>query len=318
MKLFAKRTSQPTPRRRSQSSGGHVSRANEQDLEQRYAFRRNRTLTGSLSSEVESAKVHKMELRSARVQGHDLKAHRRRLTLVLVSVLVGIAGLGYLIYESIAQPKVVATSAVTRPIDGGTYEQKINDYLTTHPLQRLRSTLDTTALTAYLQSHGAPEVATVDQTMSFAGFGASKVGLSMRRPVVVWHTGSHVFYVDELGNTFERNYFADPTVQVVDKTGIQANGGQVLASNRFLGFLGKIIGRMKQQNYDVLQVVLPENTSRQVEVMLGGVDYPVKLSVDRSAGEQAEDTARAIRYLQEKGITPQYLDVRVSGKAYYQ
>lgn len=318
MKLFPRRKDQPTPRRRITPTADGTPRANELDLEHRYAFRRNRTLTGSLSSEVTSAKVHNMELRSARVQGHDLRAHRRRLTLVLGGVLIGCFGLGYVIYQSIAVPKVVATSSVSRSIDNQLYQKKIEDYLSTHPLQRLRSTLDTGTLTEYLQSHGAPEIVSVNQTIAFAGLGVGQIGIVLRSPVVVWHTGSHTFYVDELGNTFERNYYADPTIQVVDKTGIQASGGQVLASNRFLGFLGKIIGRMKQQNYTVSQVVLPENTSRQVEVTLGGVVYPVKLSVDRSAGEQAEDATRAIRYLQEKGITPQYLDVRVSGKAYYQ
>jgi hypothetical protein len=41
------------------------------------------------------------------------------------------------------------------------------------------------------------------------------------------------------------------------------------------------------------------------------------MSVDRPAGEQAEDAMRAIKYLQSKGMTPAYIDVRVGGKAYY-
>jgi hypothetical protein len=43
----------------------------------------------------------------------------------------------------------------------------------------------------------------------------------------------------------------------------------------------------------------------------------VKFSVDRAVGEQAEDAARAVRYLDGKGMSPEYLDVRISGKAFY-
>ena len=48
--------------------------------------------------------------------------------------------------------------------------------------------------------------------------------------------------------------------------------------------------------------------------------FPEGLKYLRKAGmylEQAEDAVRAIAYLNAKGISPEYLDVRVSGKAYY-
>jgi hypothetical protein len=68
----------------------------------------------------------------------------------------------------------------------------------------------------------------------------------------------------------------------------------------------------------VTKVVLPASTTRQLQLSLQNVPYMVKVSVDRPAGAQAEDTARSIRYLSSRGMTPQYLDVRVEGRVFYQ
>ncbi len=315
MKLFRKSQLRTAARRRTSIPAAGAGRATEADLETRYAFRRNRTLTGSLASGVESAKVQHMELRSERVQGHDLKSHRRRLGGVLLVVLACAGLLAYLVYTSIATPIITAHTPIS--VDRALYQQLTQQYLNAHPLQRFRFTLDTGALTGYLQSHGAPEVASIDSHTHFAGFASSTIVVTMRQPAVVWHTSSHTFFVDEFGNAFERNYYAEPAVQIVDESGIQTNGNQVLASNRFLGFIGKVIGQMKRQGYEVTKITLPKNTTRQVAVSVNQISYPIKFSIDRSAGEQAEDAARAMRYLTSKGAPVEYIDVRIGGKAYY-
>lgn len=319
MKLFGKKKTTSPMRRRGAvgMSAQQASRATEQELEQRYAFRRNRTLTGSLSSDVASANTQHMELRSPRVQRHDLMAHRRRLGSVLLIVALCVAGAGWLLYQSIGSVKATSTVAM-RPIDVPLYEEKINAYLNKTPSQRLRATLVPEQLATYLQKNGAPEVADVASRLELAGLGVCRVDLVMRRPVVVWRSGSHTYYVDEQGVAFERNYYEEPTVEIVDQSGIAATStSQILASNRFLGFIGKVIGRMKAQGYTVTKVVLPVGTSRQIQVSLSEVSYPITFSIDRAAGEQSEDAARSIKYLSEKTIAPQYIDVRVSGKAYY-
>ena len=81
--------------------------------------------------------------------------------------------------------------------------------------------------------------------------------------------------------------------------------------------MGRAVGLSKTEGYNVQQVIIPSGTTREVELRVEGVDYPIKLSVDRSAGEQAEDMARVIKYLKDKNIKPEYIDVRVSGKAFY-
>ncbi|MBC7764668.1 hypothetical protein H7Y29_03045 [Microbacteriaceae bacterium] len=307
-----KQTNQPG-RRREGSSSSHRTRA--EDLDARYSFRRNRTLTGSLSSDVASAGEHRAELKSPRVHAHDLKRHRRRLGLILFGVAIAGLALFVLIYQSIALVHV--SSLAPKNIDTALYQSKIQDYLTLHPFERSRMFLDTEALSVYLQSNGCPELAKVLPETRFDGLGASKLTLEFRRAVVTWTSGSQHLYVDENGVAFTRHYYPDPPVKVVDKTGIQSQNNQVLASNRFLGYIGMIIGSMRQYNYTVTSVTLPEATTRQIAINIKGHSYTIKFSVDRAVGEQAEDAFRAITYLDGKGTSPEYVDVRTSGKAFY-
>lgn len=279
-----------------------------------YSFRRNRTLTGSLASHVTSAGEATSELRSSRLQTHDLHRHRRHLFRTLMITFAGILGLSYVVYQFIATPKVVIIGVTT---DTVSYQQGVQAYLNGHPFERLRSTINTSSLRDYLQQHDFPEVSGVSPDLQWNSLGMSTLTLTVRKPVVSWKTGTTLHYVDEQGNAFSRNYYAPPSVQVVDQTGLSGDSQKVMTSGRFLSFLGKIIGQMKIENLVVTQVVLPASTTHQVQVSVEGVAYPIKFSVDRVAGEQAEDAARAISYLSQKGITPEYLDVRVSGRAFY-
>lgn len=313
MGLLRKKQSQ-LPARRSDASA-RLSRASVGDLDERYSFRRNRTLTGSLSSGVSSATEHRAELKSPRVHAHVLRRHRRKLSAILVAVVLVSAGLLSLIYQSIAIVHVA--SATPRPLEQAVYQAKIQEYLSLHPLERFRFVIDVDSLTNFLQKNGSPEVLHVAQNTYFDGIGATKFTLELRRPAVSWTTGSSNLYVDETGAAFTRNYYPEPSVKVIDKTGIGTRDNQVLASSRFLGFIGMVIGRMKQYDLVVTSVTLPEATTRQIAINIENLPYPVKLSVDRPVGEQAEDSARAIRYLDSKGITPEYIDVRVSGRAFY-
>lgn len=316
MRFMSKKQQSDVPRRRQASATDGPTRATPAELDTRYAFQRNRTLTGSLASGVASVNEHKAELKSPRVHAHHLRRHRRNAFGALVAVLLAAAGLYVLVTQSIVSVTVTSANSVGQ--DASLYQSKIHDYLAVRPLERFRFSLNTASLTTYLVAHDAPEVAQVDSTVSANGLGKAAIHLTFRNPVVVWQTGSTRLYVDAAGNTFTRNHFSEPGVQVVDQTGIQAQNNQVLASDRFLAFIGRVIGRMKDNGLTVTDIILPANTTRQVQVKVAGVSYPVKFSVDRPEGEQAEDAARSIRYLLAKGISAQYIDVRVSGKAYYQ
>ncbi len=309
MALFSKK--QPNSPRRRQALPEQ--RTTAEELDQKYTFRRNRTLTGSSSSHITSANDANAQMRSPRLQVHDLARQRRHLGGTLLIVFVGAAAVYLLLSQFTATVQLRTDDATTR-LDGP-YEKVIQDYFGTQPIERLRFLLNIEHLTTYIKTV-TPEVQNVTVTGS-DGLGKTYVTLSMRRPIAGWNVGGVQQYVDDTGIAFKQNYFASPTVQIVDNSGVTVTNGQAIASNRFLGFVGRLVGLAKTRGYDVQQVIIPRGTTRQVELRLATISYPLKFSIDRPAGEQAEDMARTLNYLNTHGITPEYVDLRVSNKAFY-
>lgn len=312
MAVFSKKQKE-LPRRR-QAERIQAERAQEEVLGQRYAFRRNRTLTGSASSRVAGVSEQSADLKSPRVQAHELAAKRRHLGAILTAVLIVAGGVFVLISQFTSGVVVTATPDASLQLDPS-YEKEIQKYLAEQPAERLRFLLDEDRLTAHLQV-ASPEVTDV-KVGGAAGFGVSSFEVRVRKPIAGWNIGGAQHYVDAAGVSFERNYFASPAVQIVDKSGIQVEVGQAVASNRFLGFVGKVVGIAKKSGYDVQQVIIPRGATRQIEVRVKGVAYPAKLSVDRPVGEQIEDMKRAMQWMAQHNKKPKYIDVRVSGKAFY-
>lgn len=278
-----------------------------------YTFRRNRTLTGSASSNVTSANETAGQLKSPRVQAHDLVRKRRHIGGLFLMVIMGAFGLFFLISQFTAGVFVKADD-VTMQLDP-VYEKTIQEYLSQRPVERLRFLMNEAMLSEYLQSK-TPEVSSV-HIEGAAGYGVSSFVVTMRTPIAGWSVGGRQQYVDGSGVSFDRNYYKTPAVQIVDKSGIPVQAGKAVASNRFLGFVGLAVGQAKELGYAATEVIIPERTTRQIQLRVDGVGYPVIISVDRGAGEQIEDMARSIKWLKEHAVTPEYLDVRVSGKAFY-
>lgn len=312
MALFSKK--QPDiPRRRQDGVIPMHERATESGLEERYAFRRNRTLTGSASSHVVSTNESNAQLKSARVQAHDLAQQRRHITSILAVVLLGVIVLSGLVFQFTAQ-SIVRTSDVSRSLNP-VYTKAVDEYLARQPIERLRFLLREDALNDYVQSV-APEVGSITSD-GFAGFGKSLFIVEMRRPIAGWSIRGVQHYVDTSGVSFAYNHYDKPQVQVVDNSGIQVEAGQAVASNQFLGFVGRVVGLTNARQHTVTQVIIPQGTTRQIELRLRDVSYPIKLLVDRPAGEQVEDMTRSMAWLKSHNVTPEYLDVRVSGRAFY-
>jgi cell division septal protein FtsQ len=310
MVLFSKKQND-SPRRR--QAPPMSDRPSESELEQRYAFKRNRTLTGSASSRVISTGESNAQLKSARVQAHDLTRQRRHIGGLLVLVILGCLVLYSLLSQFTAQV-TVKTDNSSIVLDD-TYEKAIQAYLSQQPAERLRFLLNTDHLNEYLQTV-TPEIKSVN-AVSASGPGVSSFEVTMRSPIAGWIINGKQQYVDASGTSFGRNYFPSPSVQIIDKSGIQVAAGQAVASNSFLGFVGQVVGLAKTKGYIATQVVIPSGTTRQIELSLKDVKYPIKFAVDRPAGEQVEDMTVGIAWMTAHSQNPAYLDVRVSGRAFY-
>lgn len=312
MKVFKRSKNASQPQRRRQIDTASPSQVHERERENN-TFRRNRTLTGSISSRIATVSEGSADMKSARVHAHEL-THRRRHVGVL---FLGVMLVSFLLMGLIGQftARVVVKADVASSLDG-TYQEAIQSYLMSRPAERLRFLLDTAKLTQYLQSR-TPEVAAVKE-VRWSEFGTSEFVVEMRQPVAGWAIQNKQQFVDVSGVAFARNYYSTPTVQIIDNSGAQIQTGQTVASNRFLGFVGRTVGLAASQDIKVTQVIIPVGTTREVELRTVGATFPIKLTIDRSAGEQVEDVARALAWFKGQNRTPQYIDVRVSGRAFYQ
>lgn len=311
--LFSKKKSSELPRRRSQATD---ERRSSEETRSSRLFTRNQTLTGSLSSRISNAGEAHAHLKSSRVHAHSLAAVRRRVTGHLGLTLIVCLGLYLFIYQFIAHASIrlVGISRSNGELSR-TYEPIIQDYFASRPVERLRFLTNTDTLTAFVQTK-APEVKSIEVEPT-AGLGTSQFLITPRRPAAGWLLANRQQYVDDAGIAFAQNYYDTPGVQIVDSSGVPTKDGHVIASNRFLGFVGRLVGLVQQQGYTVVRITIPPDTTRLVEVGLKDIPYPIRSSVDRSAGEQAEDIGRVVHYLTKEGISPSYVDVRVKGKAYY-
>ena len=274
-------------------------------------FRRNRTLTGSLISSVPSPNEQSASLQSPRVQAHNLKRKRRSIRLALISALVLIASLGWLLTQIIVEPKVQIVGTSNDPevqTAARDYAAAIQDYLSANPLERLAVNINANNLSRAIQSR-YPEVSSVSPPAKGALWSADFS--------VYWQSGNMKAYVDSTGVVFERNILGTSVIAVEDQTGIRASVGNSVISGRFLQFIGKVVGYFKENNLTVNKMILPASTTRQVLVSLDGVGYSIKMTVDRPAAGQVEDAVRAIRYLTNRGAAAEYIDVRVSRRAFY-
>jgi cell division septal protein FtsQ len=308
MKIFSKKKSD-APRRRSNrdvvkpSSSPHI-------------FKRNRTLTGTTSNRLDSSSPN-ADLNSSRTHVHRLSIQRRKISAVLVVVLIMAIPVWLLISNFTATVSVGLTNVgISKNVDMRKYQNSIQDYLDQNPLSRLTFFLNQSNLSDFVTAK-LPEVSSVTQSRA-VGIGTTSFAITMRTPVAGWQINNKQYFVDSKGIPFQQNYFLPPSVQIVDNSGIAYKlGTTAIASNRFLSFIGRVVSGVKTNGYTVIQAVLPPNTTRELDIRLKEVNYYIKLSIDRPAGEQVEDMVTAIRYFSMHGQTPQYIDVRVSGKAFY-
>ena len=296
-----KKPSKDVPRRR---------RADDTTVEQPRSstqYRRNQTLSGVSRTSMAD---------TPRGQAHQLTVQRRKVGGIFAVVLTVVILLAILVSQLMAQVTVnLSTKQLSTSFKGESYEKAVNSYLGLHPAERLRFVLNEDALSTYVAA-ALPEVKSI-KVSGVKDIVDTEFAVTFRQPVAGWQINGNQFYVDDAGIVFETNYYDAPTVQIVDESGVSPEEGATVAGSRLLGFLGKVVAQAGERGYVVSQAILPAGMTRELDIQLQNVPTRVKLSTDRGAGEQVEDMARAITYLKNKNMAPEYIDVRVSGRAAY-
>jgi hypothetical protein len=275
-------------------------------------FRRNQTLN--------SYRAQPLDEDSARARTHELNKLRRRIGAAFVLV----ACLAVLVLATLWQftaGVVVAARIDGKAVDFGArqvvYEEAINKYYSENPFERLRFLQRTDGLMEYLRS-AAPEI---NELVSLEPTGLPStliLNVKLRRPVAKWSQDGKDFYVDGNGRSFEANYHENPALSIVDENELGAGyKNTAIASNRFLQTVGRLVTELSQRQLTVEKLTIPRSMVREIDVLVKGSTTHFKLSVDRSPAEQAEDVARVIKFFNERGEMPQYVDLRVEQKAFY-
>jgi len=270
-------------------------------------YRRNQTLSGVSRTSMAD---------SPRGQAHQLTVQRRKVGGIFAIVLTTVILLAILLTQLMAQISVTSsTKQLSTAFTGENYEEAVNNYLGLHPAERLRFALNEAALSTYV-SASLPEVESI-KVSGVKDIVDTEFTVTFRQPVAGWQINGNQFYVDASGVVFETNYYDSPSVQIVDESGISPEEGTTVAGSRLLGFLGKVVAQAGERGYQVTQAILPAGMTRELDIQLKDISTRVKLSTDRGAGEQIEDMSRSIIYLKSKNLNPEYIDVRVSGRAAY-
>ena len=313
-----KQNNSPQPARRRSAEARSVTpeTQNMAESSDRYAFRRNRTITGSSSANIRSSAELNADLLSPRAHAHHLTNLRRRIFMSFMAVV----GTAFVLYLLVSQ--LVASLAIqvkgdenATASDKSAYGRSIDEYYAAKPIERLRFLLNTTAFTSHMQA-AHPEIQSISVDPGET-IGEASIVITPRSPVARWSIDGANRYVDKTGVVFKRTYFASPDLQIVDNSGIPADSTQAVASNRFLGFVGRLIALSEEKGLAVTRITIPTLTTRQVAVNLKGKPYRFKFSIDRSVGKQVEDMARITDYMTKRNLKPSYVDIRVEGKAFY-
>lgn len=99
--------------------------------------------------------------------------------------------------------------------------------------------------------------------------------------------------------------------QIIDED----NRGQI--SMRVKSYIAQLEQDFQDAGYRVAKVTLPTGMSRELYIDLEGREEYYKVNTDRGSAVTVEDVERMMRYLDEHDLHPEYVDVRVEGRAYY-
>ena len=97
--------------------------------------------------------------------------------------------------------------------------------------------------------------------------------------------------------------------QIIDED----NQGQI--SMRVKSYIAQLEQDFQDAGYRVAKVILPTGMSRELYVDLEGERNIIKVNTDRGSAVTVEDVERMIRYLDERDLHPEYVDVSGGGES---
>lgn len=156
------------------------------------------------------------------------------------------------------------------------------------------------------------------------------VYIELARPVIRLQTPSQTIVVDQTGQALasvplgERTQFSSFNLPVViDQSRLDLHVGDIVLSSNSVQFIREVTEQLAAKKIATSKLVLPAGT-QELDAYPAGVPYIVKFNLhDPASARQQVGTYLAVRQqLGKQGIAhvepKQYIDVRLTGRAYYQ
>lgn len=182
-------------------------------------------------------------------------------------------------------------------------------------------TINTDAVAAELQSK-FPELHAVSISLPFLGRQPT-VYVQPAVPQMVFSTPNGQFILDSNGRALadyssHTELPSDRAVPIVtDQSGITAQKGTIVFPSQSVRFITEVAAQLYAKQIKVDSWILPAGGS-ELDVKVSGTPYFVKFNLQANAREEAGTFLATKNYLDGQHKTPtQYIDARVTGRAYY-
>jgi hypothetical protein len=276
-------------------------------VDETQTFVRSRTLT--------PLPEQRDELQTDRKREHELRTRRKKIGTVFAGLLVVVLAGAALLTQFVSIVSGLTTNINDgRSINVARYTDMANQYFARRPFERFSFAFHGDAFNDHMR---AAAVEIKSAAIEKNAFVTGQLHVEFRQPIAMWEVDGHKDYVDSEGVVFATNYFAEPTVSIIDNSGVSVDGSAI-TSRRFLRFVGQVTSNVDASGVGrVESVTIPIAAVRYIEFRLSGRSYPIKAQIDRDPSSQASDIVATARYLDEHGIVPTYVDARVAGKSYW-
>lgn len=101
-----------------------------------------------------------------------------------------------------------------------------------------------------------------------------------------------------------------PAIEIIDEAGAGV-------TSRMREYVAQVEQDLADVGLTANRAVIPAGKMREVHLFLNGYDYYIKMNIDKETGVSAEDTKRMVEYVTTHDLHPEYIDVRIKGKAYF-
>lgn len=262
-------------------------------------YRRGTTLSNFSDEQREKTERQKSKV---------LRVRRRQISVILLILIIVCVLGGLLRSEFDGSVGEIVTNATVTTNDTNRYKEIIDEYFSRRPFERFNFMRNDNDLSRHIIEH-APEIVA-------ARIERRELKIEFRKPLAVLTFAGKTKYVDATGTVFDKNYFSDPAIRIIDNN--PANDSDTMTSKRLLTFVGRVVSQLSDKDVTVERVEIPVGALRFVEFRLAERDYPIKAQIDRDPSSQSADIVAIINHLDRNNIVPtEYVDCRVAGKAYW-